>query len=85
MCHFPHILRVFEYTIMFTDPWIHEGGHGEVDEDKEGDDTLEDGNRIPVLLQNVPLDTPKEEFMNNVIKVKMNLREVEEQGCGAQK
>jgi len=49
-------------------PRIHEGGHGKIDENKEGDDTLEDGNRIPVLLQNIPLDT----------------REVEEQGCGAQ-
>ena len=46
--------------LSFTHPWVHEGGHGEVDENKEGDDPLEDGNRIPVLLQNVPLDTPKE-------------------------
>ena len=45
---------------VFTHPRIHEGGHGEVDEDKEGDDPLEDGNCIPVLLQDVPLDTPKE-------------------------
>ena len=55
--------------LSFTHPWVHEGGHGEVDENKEGDDPLEDGNRIPVLLQNVPFDT----------------REVEEQGRGAQK
>jgi hypothetical protein len=63
------IVPVFVRTGSGYHPWIHEGGHGEVDEDEEGDDPLEDGNRIPVLLQNVPLDT----------------REVEEQGCGAQK
>ena len=51
-----------------THPWVHEGGHGEVDKNKEGDDTLEDRDSIPVLLQNVPFDT----------------REVEEQGRGAQ-
>ena len=44
---------------VFTHPRIHEGSHGEVDENKEGDDPLEDGNRIPVLLQNVPFDTPE--------------------------
>jgi len=63
------VVPVFVRTGSGYHPWIHEGGHGEVDEDKEGDDTLEDGNSIPVLLQNVPFDT----------------REVEEQGCGAQK
>ena len=41
-----------------THPGIHEGGHGEVDEDEKSDDSLEDWNSIPVLLQNVPLDTP---------------------------
>ena len=51
-----------------THPWIHEGGHRKVDENKEGDDTLEDGNRIPVLLQNIPLDTPKQEIKNNTIE-----------------
>jgi len=61
------IVPVFVRTGSGYHPWVHEGGHGEVDEDEEGDDTLEDGNSIPVLLQNVPLDT----------------REVEEQGCGA--
>jgi len=63
------IVSVFVRTGTRYHPWVHEGGHGEVDENKEGDDPLEDGNRIPVLLQNVPLDT----------------REVEEQGRGAQK
>jgi hypothetical protein len=63
------IVSVFVRTGARYHPWVHEGGHGEVDENKEGDDPLEDGNRIPVLLQNVPLDA----------------REVEEQGCGAQK
>ena len=54
----------------FTHPWIHEGGHGEVDEDKEGDDTLEDGNSIPVLLQNVPFDTPEVECKYIIVGVK---------------
>jgi len=41
--------------------WIHEGGHGEIDEDEKGYDTLEDGNSIPVLLHDVPFYTRKVE------------------------
>jgi len=38
---------------------IHESGHGKVDQDKDGDDTLEDWHRIPVLHHYVPSCTWK--------------------------
>ena len=41
------------------DARVHEGRHGEVDEDEEGDDPLEDWHGVPLLDQNVPLDTPE--------------------------
>jgi len=37
--------------------WVHEGGHGEVDQDKQGYDPLEYRDRVPLLLQDIPLDT----------------------------
>ena len=40
------------------DARVHEGRHGEVDEDEEGDDPLEDWHGVPLLDQNVPFDTP---------------------------
>ena len=72
-----------------THPRIHEGGHGEVDEDEKSDDSLEDWNSIPVLLQNVPLDTPTKviSYQYGVISLLIdpeNLREIKEEGCGAQ-
>jgi len=62
------IVSILVRTCARNHPGIHEGGHGEVDEDEKSDDSLEDWNSIPVLLQNVPLDT----------------REIKEEGCGAQ-
>jgi len=37
--------------------WVHEGGHGEVDQDKQGYDPLKNRDRVPLLFQDVPLDT----------------------------
>lgn len=48
---------------------VHECCHGKVYEDKKCDDPLEDWNCVPLLLQNVPLDT----------------REIEEKRGGSQK
>ena len=36
---------------------VHEGGHGEVHQDEQGENALEDGHRVPVLGQHVPADT----------------------------
>jgi len=38
-------------------PRVHEGGHGEVDQDKQCYDPLENRDRVPLLLQDIPLDT----------------------------
>ena len=40
------------------DPRVHEGGHGEVDQDEDGDDALEYWNSIPMLDIDIPLVTP---------------------------
>ena len=37
------------------DARVHEGRHGEVDQDKDGDDALEYGHSVPLLLVDVPL------------------------------
>ena len=41
------------------DARVHECCHGEVDEDEQGHDSLEDWHSVPLLHQNVPLDTPE--------------------------
>jgi len=63
------IISVLIRTCSGYDTRVHEGCHGEVDEDKKRDDPLEDWDRVPLLLQNVPLDT----------------REIEEKCGGSQK
>jgi len=62
------IVPVFVGTCPGYHARVHEGRHGEVDEDEQGDNPLEDGHSIPMLYHNIPLDT----------------REVEKQRCGPQ-
>ena len=52
---------MFDWNIFATwtgsrdDARVHEGGHGEVDQDEDGDDALEYRHSVPLLLLNVPL------------------------------
>jgi len=48
---------------------IHKGCHGKIDQDEQCYDSLEDWNCVPLLFQNVPLNT----------------RKIEEKCCGSQK
>jgi len=63
------IVSVFVRTRTRNYSWVHKCSHGEVDENKKCDNSLEDWHSIPVLLQNVPFYT----------------REIEEQRSCAEK
>ena len=62
------VIAVLVGTGPGDDARVHEGRHGEVDQDEDGDDALEDGDGVPLLVLYVPLVA----------------REVEEQSRGAQ-
>ena len=58
------IISVLVRTGAGDDAGVHEGGHGEVDEDEECDDPLEYRDRVPLLHQNVPLDAAEKKRVN---------------------
>lgn len=49
------IISVLVWTGSRDDARVHKGGHGEVDQDEDGDDALEYRDSVPLLLLNVPL------------------------------
>ena len=59
------IISVLVRTGAGDDAGVHEGGHGEVDEDEECDDPLEYRDRVPLLHQNVPLDAAETTRVNS--------------------
>jgi len=53
------IIPILIWTCSRNHTRIHESGHGEVDQDKDGDDALEDWHSIPVFNPDVPFYTRK--------------------------
>lgn len=53
------IISVLVRTRSRNHSWVHEGGHGEIDEYEECDDPLKDWYRVPVFLQDKPFHTRK--------------------------
>ena len=53
------IISVLVWTGAGDDAGVHEGGHGEVDQDEQCQDALKYWHRVPVLLHNVPFYASK--------------------------